>query len=62
MGLGSLICRGGQNWSSNIVLETVFSLAAKYLNMSTFDPSPKYVELYEAMLQGILEYEVSPCL
>jgi hypothetical protein len=58
IGLGNLIS-DGQNWSSNIVPETVLSLGVKNLNLSTFQPDPKYLELYEAMLQGILEYEVS---
>ncbi|KAJ2913779.1 hypothetical protein MD484_g6642, partial [Candolleomyces efflorescens] len=57
-GLGGLIWEG-QNWASNIVAETVFSLAAKYLDLSTFERNPKYLELYEAMLQGVLEYEAT---
>ncbi|RXW24221.1 hypothetical protein EST38_g1599 [Candolleomyces aberdarensis] len=57
-GLGNLIWEG-QNWSSNIVPEAVFSIATKNFNLSTFEPHPKYLELYGAMLQGILEYEAT---
>ncbi|RXW16707.1 hypothetical protein EST38_g9142 [Candolleomyces aberdarensis] len=58
VGLGNLIWEA-QNWSANLIAEAVFSFGAKNLNLSTFEPNPKYLELYEAMLQGVLEYEVS---
>ena len=58
IGLSALIWEA-QNLSANLVAESVFSLAAKSLNLSTFEPHPKYLELYAAMLQGVLEYEVS---
>jgi hypothetical protein len=60
-GLGALIWEA-QNLSANLVAEAVFSLAAKTLNLSTFEPNAKYLELYAAMLQGVLEYEVSTLL
>ncbi|KAJ2913781.1 hypothetical protein MD484_g6641, partial [Candolleomyces efflorescens] len=58
IGLGALIWEA-QNLSANLVAESVFSLAAKSLNLSTFETHPKYLELYAAMLQGVLEYEIS---
>ncbi|KAJ2925285.1 hypothetical protein H1R20_g11830, partial [Candolleomyces eurysporus] len=58
VGLGNLIWEA-QNWSANLIAEAVFSFGAKNLNLSTFEPNPKYLELYEAMLQGVLEYEAT---
>ncbi|RXW16712.1 hypothetical protein EST38_g9143 [Candolleomyces aberdarensis] len=58
VGLGNLIWEG-QSWTANLVAEAVFSFGAKSLNLSTFEPNPKYLELYEAMLQGVLEYEAT---
>jgi hypothetical protein len=57
-GLGNIVWES-QNWSSNLVAEAVFSLGAKELGLSTRQQDPMYLRLYEGMIQGMLEYEVS---
>jgi hypothetical protein len=58
VGLGNLIWEG-QNWSSNLFAEAVLSMGAKNLNISSFEPSDEHLRLFEALIQGVLEYEVS---
>ncbi|KAJ2912777.1 hypothetical protein MD484_g7634, partial [Candolleomyces efflorescens] len=45
-----------QNWASHLVAEAVFSMGTKNLNVSSFEPSDTHLRLFEAMIQGILEY------
>ncbi|KAJ2926510.1 hypothetical protein H1R20_g10572, partial [Candolleomyces eurysporus] len=58
VGLGNAIWEG-QNWSANLVAEAVFSLGAKKLNLVTRERNPIYLKMYEAMIQGMLEYEAT---
>lgn len=58
IGLGNLIWEG-QNWASHLVAEAVFSMATKNLNVSSLERSDTHLRLFEAMIQGVLEYEVS---
>ncbi|KAJ2936092.1 hypothetical protein H1R20_g999, partial [Candolleomyces eurysporus] len=57
IGLGNIIWES-QSWSTNVVAEAVFSLGAKNLNLSTLEQHPKYLSLFEKMIEGMLEYEV----
>lgn len=58
VGFGNIIWEG-QNWSSHLVAETVVSLAMKKLKISTREQNPVSLKMYEAMVQGMLEYGVS---
>ncbi|RXW15815.1 hypothetical protein EST38_g10038 [Candolleomyces aberdarensis] len=58
VGLGNVFWEG-QNWSANLVAEAVFSLGAKKSNFSTSERNPIYPKMYEAMIQGMLEYEAT---
>ncbi|KAJ2926083.1 hypothetical protein H1R20_g11009, partial [Candolleomyces eurysporus] len=55
--LGNIIWES-QSWSTNVVAEAVFSLGAKNLNLPTLEQHPKYLSLFEKMIEGMLEYEV----
>ena len=55
--LGNLV-REAQNWEANLVAESVFSVGTKDLGVLSFNPSDEYRRLFEAMIQGVLEYEV----
>ncbi|RXW16872.1 hypothetical protein EST38_g8984 [Candolleomyces aberdarensis] len=56
IGLGSLISQG-QNWESHLVADAVFSMATRNSSVLSFDHSPTHLRLFEAMIQGVLEYE-----
>ncbi|RXW15162.1 hypothetical protein EST38_g10692 [Candolleomyces aberdarensis] len=58
VGLGNVVWEA-QNWSGNIFAEAVFSSAAKNLNLSTFEQHSEYLKLYEAMIEGVLEYQAT---
>ncbi|KAJ2919627.1 hypothetical protein MD484_g762, partial [Candolleomyces efflorescens] len=58
VGFGNIIWEG-QNWSSNLVAETVFSLAEKRLNGTTREKNPITLNMFEAMVQGMLEYQAT---
>jgi len=45
----------------NLVAESVTALGVRYFGLPADGQQAEYLRLYEAMLQGILEYEVSPC-
>ncbi|KAF8979487.1 hypothetical protein BDQ17DRAFT_1338220 [Cyathus striatus] len=48
-----------QNWESNLVAESVITFGVKSFGLPAYDPSDQYLRLYEAMIQGILEYEAT---
>ncbi|KAJ2913317.1 hypothetical protein MD484_g7090, partial [Candolleomyces efflorescens] len=56
--LGDVVSEA-QNWSANLLAEAVFSLGAKELNLSTREKDTQYLSLYEAMIQGMLAYEIT---
>ncbi|KDR77667.1 hypothetical protein GALMADRAFT_209945 [Galerina marginata CBS 339.88] len=58
--LGSLIA-DAQTQQTNLVAETVTALGVKYFSLQADKQvqQPAYLPIYEAMIQGILEYEVS---
>ncbi|RXW24321.1 hypothetical protein EST38_g1511 [Candolleomyces aberdarensis] len=58
VGLGDVIWQG-QSWSANLVAEAVFSLGAKKLNTVYRERNPIYPKMFEAMIQGMLEYEAT---
>ncbi|RXW11764.1 hypothetical protein EST38_g14091 [Candolleomyces aberdarensis] len=57
IGLENIIWES-QSRSANVVAEAVFSLGAKNLNLSTPEQHPKYLSLFEKIIEGMLEYEV----
>ncbi|KAF8978810.1 hypothetical protein BDQ17DRAFT_1318271 [Cyathus striatus] len=48
-----------QNWESNLVAESVITFGAKVFNIPPYNPIIQYMPLYEAMIQGIIEYEAT---
>jgi len=56
-GLGTIIA-DAQNRELNLVANSVTALGVRYFGLPADGQQDKYLELYEAMLQGILEYEV----
>ena len=57
-GLGEVISEG-QNFAANLVAESVFTFAYKFFNVPVnANQSTEYLQLFEQMIQGILEYEV----
>jgi hypothetical protein len=48
-----------QTWSKNSIAESVFRPGARFLGLSTTVQNERYLGLYEAMIQGVLEYFVS---
>ncbi|KAF8984978.1 hypothetical protein BDQ17DRAFT_1496433 [Cyathus striatus] len=48
-----------QNWESNLVAESVITLGVKSFNLPLDVASDQYLQLYQAMIQGILEYEAT---
>ena len=59
VGLGDIIWEG-QNWESNLVAESVVTFAVKSFNQLPYQQNDQYLQLFEAMIQGILEYQVCP--
>ena len=57
--LGSVISQG-QNFDSNLVAESVITLGLKSFGLQPYAQNSTYLQLYERMIQGILEYEVCP--
>ncbi|KAJ2912774.1 hypothetical protein MD484_g7644, partial [Candolleomyces efflorescens] len=57
VGFGNMIWEG-QNWSSHLAAETVFSLAMKKLKIPSAmrEQNPISLKMFEAMVQGMLEY------
>ena len=49
-----------QNFQANLVAESVITFGVKSFELPPDQKNPKYLELYQAMIQGILEYEVRP--
>ncbi|KAF8989120.1 hypothetical protein BDQ17DRAFT_1373506 [Cyathus striatus] len=58
LAFGALVWEG-QNWESNLVAESVITFGVKSFNLPAYVPSDQYLRLYEAMIQGILEYEAT---
>jgi hypothetical protein len=56
-GLADVIYQS-QNIQSNLVAESVITFGVKSFGLPPYNQSEKYLQLYEAMFQGILEYEV----
>ncbi|KAJ2912770.1 hypothetical protein MD484_g7641, partial [Candolleomyces efflorescens] len=56
VGFGNIIWEG-QNWASNLFAEAVFSMGVKNLGVPSTEPSDTHLRLFEAMIQGVLEYE-----
>jgi hypothetical protein len=47
---------------ANLVAESVITYGVKNFNLPPYNQNPEYLRLYEAMIQGILDYEVRPGL
>jgi len=58
VGLGGVI-QQSQNWDANLVIESVFTFGVKSFGLQAYEKNPTYLRLYEAMIQGILEYEAT---
>ena len=59
LGLGDIILQA-QGSQVNLVAESVFTLAIKSFDLEQYAQNEQYLRLFEAMIQGILEYEVCP--
>jgi hypothetical protein len=57
MGLGDNIMES-QNTQSNLLAESIISFGVKFFELKPYVQNEKYLRLYEAMIQGILDYEV----
>jgi len=55
--LGGLI-QEAQNTQTNLVAESVITFGVKAFLLKPYEQSEQYLRLYEAMIQGIIEYEV----
>jgi hypothetical protein len=55
--LGGIILEA-QNVQANLVAESVITFGVKAFELDPYTPSDQYLRLYEAMIQGIIEYEV----
>ena len=55
--LGGIIAQS-QNTQSNLVAESVITFGVKSFRLPPYVQDQRYLRLYEAMIQGILEYEV----
>ena len=58
LGLGAVVPEG-QGFASNAIAESVITFGVKLFDLPPFSPDPRYLPLFEAMLQGIIEYQVS---
>ena len=57
--LGGIIAEA-QNFQANLVAESVITFAVKSFGLPPQQSSPRYLRLFEQMIQSILEYEVCP--
>jgi len=57
VGLGGAISEG-QNSQANLVAESVITFGVKAFHLDPDKQNETYLRLYEAMIQGIIEYEV----
>ena len=58
-GLGATIDEA-QGIESNLLAESVFSIGVKFFGLQPYVQNETYLRLYEAMIQGILDYQVCP--
>jgi hypothetical protein len=58
-GLGAVI-QESQNIQSNLVAESVITFGVKNFQLQPYKRNETYLRLYEAMIEGIIEYEVCP--
>ena len=56
-GLGAIMSQG-QNWQANEVAESVITFGVKSFELQPYVKVSEYLRLYEAMIQGIIDYEV----
>ena len=56
-GLGGVI-QESQNVQSNLVAESVITFGVKNFQLQPYERNEQYLRLFEAMITGILEYEV----
>ena len=57
--LGDIVLQA-QGEQSNLVAESVFTFGVKSFGLTPYTQNEEYLQLFEAMIQGILEYEVCP--
>ena len=50
--------RGSQSIESNLVAESVFTFGVKSFRLPPYQRDDQYLRLYEAMIQGMMEYQV----
>jgi hypothetical protein len=55
--LGAVVSEG-QNSQANMVAESVITFGVKAFQLLPYQKTEQYLRLYEAMIQGIVEYEV----
>ena len=48
-----------QGMAANMVAESVITSGVKSFGLSPYVQNPQYLRLFEAMLQGMIEYQVS---
>jgi hypothetical protein len=58
-GLGDNIMES-QNTQSNLLAESIVSFGVKFFELQPYVQNETYLRLFEAMIQGILDYEVRP--
>jgi hypothetical protein len=52
------VIREAQSIESNLVAESVFTFGVKAFHLPPYQRNDQYLHLYEAMLQGMIEYQV----
>lgn len=60
MALGSNFVQTQTMSATNSVAESIITFGVKYLGLKPYVKDPEYLCLYEAMIRGILDYEVRP--
>ena len=58
LGLAAVVPEG-QGHTGNSIVESVMTIGTKLFDLPPLSPDPRYLPLFEAMLQGIIEYQVS---
>lgn len=58
MALGSNFVQTQTMSATNSVAESIITFGVKYLGLKPYVKDPEYLRLYEAMMRGILDYEV----